>query len=168
MGRPTLSDPKRRRALTASVRPAAGAANGDGGRPMKPWPLVGRDEELALFEQLLVDDGRCVVVVAPPGTGKTRLVHEAVRRVSPTVETETVAATRSAQTLPLAAVAALLPDHTPTATEPLDLFRAVRRTLAERAGERALVVAVDDAQLLDPLSAALVHHLALAGGVRFL
>jgi DNA-binding CsgD family transcriptional regulator len=135
---------------------------------MDTWPLVGRDEELALCERLLVEDGQGVVVVAPAGTGKTRLVQEAMRVVGASLPTETIVATRSAQTLPLAAVAALLPADMPAATEPLDLFRAVRRTLAERAGERALVIAIDDAQLLDPLSAALVHHLAFADGVRVL
>ncbi|HEX5097484.1 MAG TPA: AAA family ATPase, partial [Acidimicrobiia bacterium] len=135
---------------------------------MTPWPLVGRDAELALFEQLVLGDRRGIVLVAPAGTGKTRLVHETMRRLERVAATETIAATRSAQSLPLASVAALLPEQTPAATEPLDLFRAVRRTLAARAGERPLVVAIDDAHLLDPLSAALVHHLALAGSVRFL
>jgi class 3 adenylate cyclase len=47
-------------------------------------PIVGRDEELALLESGLsrVRSGRCerLVVVAPPGVGKTRLVDEFVRR----------------------------------------------------------------------------------------
>jgi DNA-binding NarL/FixJ family response regulator len=137
-------------------------------QPMAAWPLVGRDEELALFRRLLVDEGRGVVVVAPAGTGKTRLVQETVRRASDAAATEFVVATRSAQSLPLAAVAALLPAQTPAASEPLDLFRAVRRTLGERAGGRPTVVAIDDAHLLDPLSAALLQHLAVSDGVRLL
>ena len=132
------------------------------------WPLVGRDEELALFQRLLLEDGRGVVIVAPPGTGKTRLLHKATRRAGEVAATESLAGSRSAQALPLAAVAALLPSHTPTVTEPLDLFRAARRTLLERAGDRPVVVAVDEAHLLDPLSAALIHHLAITDGVRFL
>jgi DNA-binding NarL/FixJ family response regulator len=135
---------------------------------MAMWPLVGRDEELGILRQLLVDDGRGVVVVAPAGTGKTRLVQELVRRIGASVEAELLTATRSAQSLPLVALAALLPAQAPPATEPLDLFRAVRRTLAERAAGRPVVVAVDDAHLLDPISAALLHHLALADGVRVL
>src|SRR5689334_15840975 len=101
-------------------------------RGVVAWPLVGRDEELALFERLLVDDGRGVVVVAPPGTGKTRLLQETMRAAGAVAVTESLAASRSAQSLPLAAVAALLPEDIPIATEPLDLFRAVRRSLAER------------------------------------
>jgi DNA-binding CsgD family transcriptional regulator len=135
---------------------------------MPHWPLVGRDEELALIRKLLVEDERGLVVVAPAGTGKTRLVQEAVRTVRDVTATEFLIATRSAQSLPFAAVAALLPPQTPAATEPLDLFRAVRRHLAERAAGRPIVVAVDDAHLLDPLSAALLHHLAVSDGVRML
>ncbi len=135
---------------------------------MHSWPLVGRDEEVMLFRRLLVDDGRGVVVVAPAGTGKTRLVQETVRVIGADLATETVAGTRSAQSLPLGAVTTLLPEQAPIASEPLDLFRAVRRTLAERGTGRPLLVAVDDAHLLDPLSAALVHNLAVADGVRVL
>ena len=82
--------------------------------------------------------------------------------------TESIVATWSAQSLPLAAVAALLPPDTAVPAERIDLFRAVRSALEQRAAGRPFVIAVDDAHLLDPLSAALLHHLACAAGVRFL
>lgn len=134
---------------------------------MQGWPLAGRDEELDLLRQLLVDEGRGVVIVAPPGTGKTRLVQEAARSVASSMTTVPVVGTRSAQSLPLAAVSSLLPDDVPVTMEPLDLFRAVRLALAGR-GDGQLVVTVDDAHLLDPLSAALVHHLAITEGITLL
>ncbi len=135
---------------------------------MAGWPLVGRNEELDLLRGHLLDDGRGVVVVAPSGTGKTQLIRAATRAAAASVATQSIVGTRSAQSLPLAAVASLLPDDAPVTTEPLDLFRAVRSAVAERAGGHRLVVAVDDAQLLDPLSAALIHHLAVTDEVVFL
>ena len=82
--------------------------------------------------------------------------------------TESIVATRSAQALPLAAVAALLPPDAAVPGEPIELFRAVRRTLEERAAGRPLIVAVDDAHLVDPPSAALLHHLESTAAARLL
>lgn len=132
---------------------------------MGVWPLIGREEELALFDELL-RHGRGAVVVAAPGTGKTRLVQAAVERAGTYAATERVTATRSAQVLPLAAMAALLPERAPDATDKLELFRSVRRSLTAGANGRPIVLAVDDAHLLDPVSAALVHHLVTTDGVR--
>src|SRR3954465_8604933 len=129
------------------------------------WPLVGRDEELALVDQLLLD-GRGAGAVAGPGTGKTRLVREATERAAADAVVERVTATRSARVLPLAAMAALLPERAPDTTDKLELFRSVRRTLTARADGRPVVLSVDDAHLLDPASAALVHHLVTTDGVR--
>jgi len=61
----------------------------DASRPLlgKPTPCVGREQELALLELALstcVEDStaQALLVVAPPGTGKSRLRHEFLRRVS--------------------------------------------------------------------------------------
>jgi len=121
-----------------------------------------------LCRQVLVDDGRSVVIVAPAGTGKTRILQQIVRDVADVALTESLAATRSAQSLPLAAVASLLPSDSATPAEPIDLFRAVRREVDERAAGRPFVIGVDDGHLLDPLSAALLHHLAVAAGIRLI
>ena len=76
------------------------------------WPLVGRDRELAEIAAARAD-GEChgVVVVAEPGVGKSRLAREA--QASAEREGAFVAwiqATRSAATVPLAAVAELVPE----------------------------------------------------------
>jgi tetratricopeptide (TPR) repeat protein len=52
----------------------------------KPTPCVGREPELALLElhlQRCIDESRAhaLVVVAPPGVGKSRLRHEFLRRI---------------------------------------------------------------------------------------
>ena len=63
-------------------------------------------------------------------------------------------------------MAALLPERAPDTVDKLELFRSVRRTLTTRGDGRPVVLSVDDAHLLDPASAALVHHLVTTDGVR--
>ena len=72
-------------------------------------------------------------------------------------------ATRSAASVPLGAFAGVIPEEVGSD----DLFELLRRSAAAisgLAGTRPLVIGVDDAQLLDPTSAALVLHLANGGG----
>jgi eukaryotic-like serine/threonine-protein kinase len=59
----------------------------DATRPLlgRPTPCVGRDAELAMLDAALgacSDEGapRAMLIVAPPGQGKTRLLHEWLRR----------------------------------------------------------------------------------------
>ncbi|HEY6522567.1 MAG TPA: LuxR C-terminal-related transcriptional regulator [Solirubrobacteraceae bacterium] len=125
------------------------------------WPLVGRDRELAEIAAARADDGcHGVVVVAQAGVGKSRLIREA----QATAEregalTQWVQATRSAATVPLAAFADLVPDEV-RSDDIVALLRRCGEDLRERAGGRPVVLGVDDAQLLDPMSATLVLHLA--------
>jgi DNA-binding NarL/FixJ family response regulator len=128
------------------------------------WPLVGRDRELAEIAAARAD-GAChgVVVTAQAGVGKSRLAREA----QATAEregalTEWVQATRSAATVPLAAFADLVPDEV-RSDDTVALLRRCGEHLRERAAGRPVVLGVDDAQLLDPMSAALVLHLATSG-----
>jgi hypothetical protein len=60
----------------------------DASRPLlgKPTPCVGRDVELGVLESELagcIEDGesRALLVTGPPGAGKSRLMHELLRRV---------------------------------------------------------------------------------------
>jgi DNA-binding NarL/FixJ family response regulator len=120
--------------------------------------LVGREDELAELETTL--RVRSVVVVAPAGVGKSRLAREAVAvQEREGALTGWVQATRSAAAIPLGAFAELLPDDV-RADETAQLLRRSAEALRERAGRRPIVIGVDDAQLLDPVSAALVLHLA--------
>jgi DNA-binding CsgD family transcriptional regulator len=131
------------------------------------WPLVGREREVRTIAGLLPDRaaGGGVVVSGAAGVGKTRLAVEAARlAVDSGCAVEWLRATRSAASVPLGALGPLLP--APGAgTGPALLARA-HRALAERARGRRLVLCVDDGQLLDPASAALVHQL-VAGGDAF-
>ena len=69
----------------------------DASRPLlgKPTPCVGREPELANLEAQLADciaesEARVVLVTAPPGTGKSRLRHEFLRRVETRNESITI------------------------------------------------------------------------------
>ncbi|MFJ8463554.1 LuxR family transcriptional regulator AbsR2 [Streptomyces swartbergensis] len=116
-----------------------------------PWPFAGREDELELVRRSLAGARRGVVVTGPAGCGKTRLVTEALRGT----DCARAAGTPESRAIPFAAFAHLLP-------EPVTLHRAVQLL----SGVRTLVV--DDAQLLDRASAALVHQLAVHGRTRLL
>jgi DNA-binding CsgD family transcriptional regulator/type II secretory pathway predicted ATPase ExeA len=128
---------------------------------MSEWPLVGRESELAEIASALASgDSHGVVIVAGPGVGKTRLAREAAA-AAPAKDAMTVSVqgTRSAATVPLAALASVVAaDARPD--DPVALMRSCGDALRERADGRRVVLVVDDAQLLDPASAALILHLA--------
>ena len=104
-----------------------------------------------------------MVLVADAGVGKSRLAREAqdaAKRDGAFVDW--VQATRSASVVPLAAVAELVPDEV-RSDDIVALMRRCGEELRARAEGRSVVIGIDDAQLLDPVSAALVLHLATSG-----
>jgi DNA-binding CsgD family transcriptional regulator len=129
------------------------------------WPLTGRDIELRLVGEALSNGSVGGVVLAgPPGVGKTRLLVEAeALALAEGCAVEWVRASRSARSIPLGAFAALLPAVDDRLPEGVELLARARHALAERAAGRRLVLCVDDGQLLDDASAALVHQLVAAG-----
>jgi DNA-binding CsgD family transcriptional regulator len=125
------------------------------------WPLVGRSRELEAVDAAYADRaGRGgVVLVGEPGVGRTRLAYEAIGRLSgQTAATWWVPATRSAAAVPLGAFAPLLPVR----TGDLDAMRSLLATFSSEGDQPAArrLVAVDDAHLLDDVSAALLFQLA--------
>ncbi|MFJ7152453.1 LuxR C-terminal-related transcriptional regulator [Streptomyces sp. NPDC100445] len=119
------------------------------GIPVPSWPFTGREDELESVRGASAAGRPGVVVTGPAGRGKTRLVTEAVRGT----DHARVTGTPEARDLTFGAFAALLPGT-------VSLHHAVRAL----SGVRLLVV--DDAQLLDEASAALVHQLAVHGRTR--
>src|SRR5918997_1045485 len=137
------------------------------------WPLVGRTEELARLIRDLVEGRRGVVLAGLAGVGKTRLASEALehcRRAG--LATARVSATRAGAGIPLGAFASLLPTTRGPQRGAVDdrahLLHECAVALAERAAGRRLVLSVDDAHLLDDMSATLVHQLAETGGATLL
>jgi DNA-binding CsgD family transcriptional regulator/RecA/RadA recombinase len=129
------------------------------------WPLTGRDAELRLVGDALAGGSAGGVVIAgPAGVGKTRLAMEAAELAQARGSAvDWVRANRSARSIPLGAFAALLPATDRPLPAGVELLARARHALAERAAGRRLVLCVDDGQLLDDASAALVHQLVAAG-----
>ncbi len=93
------------------------------------------------------------------GVGKTRLAREALAAVEQRgTLTRWAVATASARALPLGAFAAMLGVVGP---DPARLVAQASEALLAGAGRAGVVVGVDDAHLLDELSAVLVHQLVL-------
>src|SRR3984885_7854458 len=128
------------------------------------WPLVGRDEELEQISRIWAN-ATCpaVAVIAPAGVGKSRLAREAVAAADRAGAMVCwVQGTRSAAAVPLGACAELLPPDACADDQLLQLQRTAR-ILREHAAGRPIVIGVDDAQRLDPASAALILQLAITG-----
>ncbi|WP_375476308.1 AAA family ATPase [uncultured Jatrophihabitans sp.] len=127
------------------------------------WPFVGRDIELAHVRDLLNDpDCAGVVIAAPSGVGKTRMAQECLelaRIAGHAVARAT--ATSAAAAIPLAALGHLLSDvgNGTRAHDRAELLRRARMSLLARTDGARLALLVDDAHLLDDLTATLLHQL---------
>lgn len=165
IGRSTTSHHVRggMRLLTASNQHEEAEPAGFARAVAATWPLVGRD---ALLQQILAGidgGGRGTVLIGAAGVGKSRLARSvfatAARRGLPT---EWIQASEASGDLPLGAFSHLLPTGADAST-PLDLLRRTAMLLQARARRARLLLVVDDAHLLDPASATLVHQLASSG-----
>ena len=122
--------------------------------------LTGREHELEVIHRALnkVGSSSGVVIVGAPGVGKTRLAREALLRAEASgARTNWIVGTESARPLPLGAFNASLGN---LMSDPmLDVQRIVDSFVAQQRRGRVLI-GVDDAHLLDGLSAHVVHQLA--------
>ncbi|TMR12902.1 hypothetical protein ETD86_31685 [Nonomuraea turkmeniaca] len=118
-----------------------------------PWPLVGREPQLARIGRILERRGS-VVLTGPAGVGKSRLAATAASLGGHAVLQ--VSATEAARSLPLGALATLLP----TGQAGDNLLGWASNAVLEAAGRGPALLFVDDAHLLDPTSATLIHQVA--------
>lgn len=129
------------------------------GEPARAWPLIGRHAELGRIADERAASAPGVVLLAQAGVGKSRLAREALAQASREGSaTVWVQATRSAATVPLGAFAGVVGAEADS-DNLFELLRGSVQAMSNLAAGRSLVVGVDDAQLLDPTSAALVLHL---------
>lgn len=129
-------------------------------------PLAGRDGELSTIRRALSGGSKNsgVVIVGAAGVGKTRLAREVLTRAENAGErTNWIVGTESARALPLGAFTALISDpiadHMPNVRHVINSFVAQQR-------QGRILIGVDDAHLLDGLSAHVVHQLAQSRGAR--
>ncbi|MBP2453451.1 helix-turn-helix transcriptional regulator [Mycolicibacterium lutetiense] len=134
------------------------------GSLLSDWPFVARDAELREAAQALRDGSRGVVLAGGAGVGKSALA----RVLAEDMETDGhpvryVLGTESGQAVPFGAFL-----HARTfadAHDPTVMLAAAHEALA---AEPDLVIVVDDAQHLDPLSALLVQQLAVHGPAKLI
>jgi DNA-binding CsgD family transcriptional regulator/tetratricopeptide (TPR) repeat protein len=129
---------------------------------IRNWPFVGRTSQLARVRRIRSGPGgrAGVVLVGPAGSGLTRLARTVLDAAAAEGWTARwVMATRSASEIPLGALAQLLVTADPVAGP--QLLPQVAAHLVEGAGGRNLIVGVNDAHLLDTVSASVLHHLAV-------
>jgi DNA-binding NarL/FixJ family response regulator len=100
------------------------------------------------------------LLAGPPGVGRSRIAHEVLRQTRRSGRW--LVATEAARAIPLGCFTPLL-TGSGEPTEASTLARA-----AASLGDRAGVLVVDDAQLLDEASAALLHTLAVSRSVDLL
>lgn len=127
------------------------------------WSLVGRERQLELTLRAL-DDHSGVVICGSAGVGKTSLAHDVLRRTEEEGDAvERVVATRASASMPFGPYAHLLAASGSGYANRAQLLAATMRQLAAEAAQRRLIVAVDDAHLLDSSSAALTLGLQSSG-----
>jgi DNA-binding NarL/FixJ family response regulator len=125
------------------------------------WPLVRREIEFSAIRSALAgqQDISGIVLFGDAGVGKTTLARSVTQSLPTPVHW--VAGTESARSIPLGVFAHLVG---PAASrDPIAGLAAARETICS--AEHS-IIGVDDAHLLDHLSATLVHQLALDGSVR--
>ena len=126
------------------------------------WPLVGRATEYRVLQDEFAASRRPprVVITGSSGVGRTRMAREALR-VGRTAGRATfwAAGTTAASAIPLGGLAHLVPNMDPT--RPAEPIIVLQQAVAALTGHgRPVLLAVDDADLLDDLSMTLLHQLA--------
>ncbi|RZU73729.1 ATP/maltotriose-dependent transcriptional regulator MalT [Micromonospora kangleipakensis] len=131
---------------------------------MSRWDFVGRTDELnRLLSAVGSPEGRGLLFSGSAGVGKSRLLREGVAAL-PTDRYAiwSVSASATTAALPFGGLVQVLPADQPQGLSPAGILRWAVDLLQEQAAGRTIVLAIDDAHLLDSPSAALVHLISRA------
>lgn len=127
------------------------------------WPLIGRAQEVAVIDAAISEAATSGIIVSgAPGVGKSRVVREALATVaSRGCEVRWAVGSASARSLPLGAFAAWVSVPEADNSQLVHLVRdvIVSLTTTPPTPDAVVVVAVDDAHLLDDLSAFVLHQI---------
>ncbi|MCX5045190.1 LuxR C-terminal-related transcriptional regulator [Aldersonia sp. NBC_00410] len=123
---------------------------------MSAWPLVERQTEFDEIRAVLTGRGDAggVLLTGAAGVGKTTLARAVTKTLPGHVRW--VAGTESARSIPLGVFAHVVGPT--TSRDPVTFMSAARKALLAESG---VVIGVDDAHLLDRLSATLLHQIAI-------
>lgn len=128
---------------------------------MSSWRFVGRTGELARLVSAAETGGRGIFFSGTAGVGKSRLLREGSAALPPErFALWSASATLATSGLPFGGLAQVLPADQPPNLPAAGVLRWALDTLHRQAAGRRIVLAVDDAHLLDASSAALVHLIA--------
>ncbi|AGL14781.1 LuxR family transcriptional regulator [Actinoplanes sp. N902-109] len=132
---------------------------------MEHWGFVGRADELARLRMVAASPvERGLILSGAAGIGKSRLLHEAVAGLpAGRWAVYRASATIASSGLPFGGLVQILPADPPGGLSPTGMLRWAVDGLLQDAAGRPVVLAVDDAHLLDAPSAALVHLLVREG-----
>ena len=119
------------------------------------WQLIDRPAEFGAIRPALTGNQSCgVFLVGSAGVGKTTLARTVTKSLPAKVHW--VGCTESSRSIPLGAFAHLVSPC--TSRDPIALMASARESLI---AQQNTVIAVDDAYLLDQLSATLLHQIAI-------
>jgi len=123
---------------------------------IKQWPLVDRRSLDGVVETLSSDQSGGVALLGDEGVGKSTLAAQAAERLG-LGEPVWVIGTLAQSAVPFGAFGPLLPDIQ-EAGKPVAMLSAAAESILAQANSAPIIV--DNARLLDPLSASLVYRLA--------
>ncbi len=123
----------------------------------RPWPLIGRDDELRRGAAAIRPGAAGIVVAGPAGVGKTRLARAAVETPGRSSTVVWAHGSRAARPLPLGAFAGLLDLPADNAAGTIGWARE------QLARQQPRLLVVDDAHLLDEHSAIVLHRVVVRG-----
>ncbi|MFN8032390.1 MAG: LuxR C-terminal-related transcriptional regulator [Mycobacterium sp.] len=129
------------------------------------WPLIGRTRQMRdIGASIAAPDTAGVVVSGPAGVGKSRLARDALAAAeSLGFESRWVVGASSARSIPMGVFTAWTQ---PGATDSVHLVRGVIESLTATTSGGPILLGVDDAHLLDDLSAFVVHQLVQRGTAK--
>lgn len=129
------------------------------------WPLVGRDStlrDMGRFLERPLPAG--MVICGDAGVGKTRLLIELADNASSAGwAVEWVTGAVSTASVPMGALAQLVPEYPSGSLDPAQFMAETRKALIARSEGKRLLLAVDDISRLDAASASFVAQLAVMG-----